>query len=72
MIKVTTNNTCAKSELYPKLMRAKTSKLVVLFCANMCGMVIVPNHNYTVGHYADNWGMCSFEDYNEPITLQNE
>jgi hypothetical protein len=56
---------------FPKLMIGKSSVIVLFFKENT-GVIIKDVLYETVGYYSDQFKMPDFEDYNEPITLQND
>jgi hypothetical protein len=62
-----------KEKEFPKLM-ISPKRMIVLFSQNKKGMIVDtgtdPNHRILT--YLDYWNMEAFEDYNEPITIQNE
>lgn len=64
---------------FPKLMMANSNGnndegIIVLFVSLGEGFVIktVPKSYKKIGYYSTNFIMTCFDDYNEPITLQNE
>lgn len=63
-----------KTKEYPKLMIGSDG-LIVLFYQETKGTVIKSSSKdvigFTIGHYSDTWNMDWFDDYNEPITIQN-
>lgn len=71
MITVKTNET-QEPKPFPKLMQS-TLKRVVLFSKESCGVLMEGDETSfaKIGEYANCWGMESFTDYNEPITIQN-
>lgn len=62
---------------FPKLMKYKKTKefnydLIVLFDKSKRGMVINSNWpGLNKGNFSDSWLMDYFEDYNDPVVLQN-
>lgn len=56
---------------FPKLMKS-INNTIVLFSSEGIGVVIKSSTAYSVGDHNTCWDMILFEDYNEPITLQNE
>jgi len=79
-IKVTVGEHKTQNEkLFPKLMIANSNGdndegIIVLFLSLCEGFVIqtVPKSAKKLGYYSTNFIMSCFDDYNEPITLQNE
>lgn len=73
----TENPGAYKPKRFPKLMAIKNgienSGTVVFFEKEDCGTIICGRGYWALkeGGYDSNWAMCCFEDYNEPITIQN-
>lgn len=60
-----------QTSTFPKLMRSKTSPLVVLFTEASSGTVVVSTDRYTVGHYCEDWCADSFEPFSDRVVLEN-
>lgn len=56
---------------YPKLMKSNAG-LIVLMVSDKTGVVVVGNDVWDRGHYADNWGICLFKDFDGEVTLSND
>ena len=56
---------------FPKLM-TNESGLVVFFLAPSSGVVVYPNSRQDIGHYANNWLMSFFEDFDGSVTISND
>lgn len=56
---------------YPKLMKSNAG-LIVLMVGDKTGVVVVGNDFWDKGHYADNWGMCVFKDFDGEVILSND
>ena len=74
MIKVTVDESAKESKPFPKLMKDKASMMIVLFVRENKGFVVrkAEGESFDIGHVSGDWDMSYFEDYNEPVTLQNE
>jgi len=59
---------------FPKLMKSTVSSVIVLMSTPEKGTVIsgVSNKGWGIGHYADNWIMRDFEDFNGTVELSNK
>ena len=73
-IKRIKNSETKKEVSFPKLMRGKTSKSIVLMEKAGVGTVLCADarYGYPIGHRQTTWTMECFEDYNEAFTIQNE
>ena len=71
-IKTTVNPHDKKVKPFPKLMKHDDGSLIVLSISDISGIVIIGNSKYTPGHYSDSWNPSIFNDFNDPITLQNK
>ncbi len=78
MITVTTNpSQTTEPKSFPKLMIASKSKKcpsrIVFFINETDGICIDTGElkNIKAGAFRESWDIDCFEDYNEPITLQN-
>lgn len=62
-----------RSRVYPRIMKSNVSGIVVLFYASGCGVTLMtPTNNenkHYVGENCIDFGMESFEDYYEPISI---
>ena len=57
---------------FPKLMIGARG-VIVLMIKHGVGVVVCRNGSpHTVGEYADNWSMNTFEDYTGSVTITNE
>ena len=72
-IKSKESSTGIKAISFPKLMISNNGT-VVLMNEDASGTALTSNRTsfYKVGHYATDWIMGSFVDYNGTITLENE
>lgn len=76
MIKVTVGEQKTQSEKpFPKLMKLKSNGKLYYFYRKTLGLPLeeperAPDKDL-YGKWASGWEMDSFEDYNEPITIQN-
>lgn len=62
-----------KEKSFPKLMkRINPDDLIVLFTSLRVGVVIREGAGFNVGKYRDDWLMGNFEEYNDPLILQNK
>ena len=59
---------------FPKLMKCKDAKKIVLFVSETVGFVVDVKylHGYHIGYYSESWCPDRFEDYGGIITLENE
>ena len=78
MIKVITKDQAVEPKPFPKLMIANKNggsdtDMIVLFAESRKGTVIkdVPSSSKRTGFNSEDFIMSCFEDYNEPITIQN-
>ena len=70
MIKSTITETETKNE-FPKLMKSKTSGIIVFFWDDGVGVVIEGKNDQPSGYYSSGWGMDFFEDFSGTIQLSN-
>jgi hypothetical protein len=73
MIKVTIGESKPQEKPCPKLMTLKESKSIFLFLNERTCVCLGKGSvlNWEVGEYYDGTNISLFEDYNEPITIQN-
>lgn len=85
MIKVTESKILETSKPFPKLMINTKMKFVILATdkkvspnkipgtsPGYVGTVVNKTPYWNIGYYSDSWDGEGFEDYNGPITLENE
>lgn len=85
MIKVTEKNILDTTKPFPKLMKNKSMGFIILATKkeippgnypenSLCyvGTVINKTPFWNIGYHSDGWDGEGFEDYNGPITLENE
>jgi hypothetical protein len=58
-----------KEKPFPKVMKAKSSELIVHFDKKGVGRVLQSNDKHNIGYFSDDWAMRTFEDIKEPITI---
>ena len=58
-----------KEKPFPKVMKAISSNIHVLFESPKIGQVVIPNDRWCVGHISESWDMDLFEDIKKPITI---
>lgn len=69
MIQVTTNE--VKKD-FPKIMSFKQYLLVVFYITANKGIVLQSSDkDRPIGHYREDWCPDNFNDYDEPVTIQN-
>lgn len=68
----TLSNEVNEEQGYPKLMKHKTTGLIVLFSSRKWGKVVFADKEWPVGETSHNWDTHGFEDYNGSVTLQNK
>ena len=56
---------------FPKLMKSNAG-LIVLMVKDNTGVVIVGNNIWDKGHYATDWAMGLFKDFDGVVILFNE
>lgn len=57
------------SRPFPKLMKGKDTKTVVLFSSPNRGMVVFRSAHHELGRYSTDWAMDRFEDFFGEVTL---
>ena len=55
---------------FPKLMKSKSSGLIVFFEKRKSGQVLIGDEVRDSGFIAHDWYMPNFEEFTEPITIQ--
>lgn len=71
MIKTTIGKTEEQEKSFPKLMMSRFSQAIVFFESDKKGQVIRGDSDSMPGEIYSGWSAADFEDYNEPVTIQN-
>jgi hypothetical protein len=77
MLKVTIGESKPQEKPFPKLMKEKGTENIFFFYRSCIGLPLNQSDRYETddnnvfGTWASGWYMDRFEDFNEPITIQN-
>jgi hypothetical protein len=71
MISSKTKNDVIPTYDFPKLMKSKEHKYVVLFSRREKGTVVSKCSQHSIGEYDDTWRMDCFEDFTGTLELTN-
>lgn len=55
---------------YPKLMKRREAKYIVLFAGERCGTVVYTDGPYYIGFSCETWMMEEFVDFNGSVILE--